>query len=128
MPRIFTRAVGSEQRIDERRDRRAFGQHQQAAQQQHHHQNGRKPVLLARPHERIELAEKRHLLHLPERRRYSLAMPAMSTSAWDAICNGTEMTLTPSEPPQRSSVRRLRFWPVLAAAACALFLSLVALV
>jgi hypothetical protein len=38
------------------------------------------------------------------------------------------MTLTPREPPQRSSVRRLRLWPVLAAAACALFLLLVALV
>src|SRR5260370_31851762 len=52
MPR--TRMARSEQRVDERRDRRALGQHDQAAEDHHHDHDRQQPELLALSHESPE--------------------------------------------------------------------------
>ena len=54
MPR-YAQRVGLEQRVDERRDRRALGQHDQAAEDRHHEENRHQPELLAHAQERPQL-------------------------------------------------------------------------
>src|SRR5215468_6776980 len=59
MPSTRMEAVRSrsEQGVDERRDGRALGEHDQAAEDHHHDQDRQKPELLALPHEGPEFDE-----------------------------------------------------------------------
>src|SRR6516164_6104559 len=50
----------SEQRVDERRNRRAFGQHDESAEYGHDDEHWQQPVFLALQQERCEFAKKRH--------------------------------------------------------------------
>src|SRR3546814_6803249 len=54
------RSARLEQRVDERRHRRALGQHHQAAEQHHHQQHRQQPELLADPQEPPQLGEEGH--------------------------------------------------------------------
>src|SRR5580692_5710193 len=62
-----TRTSRSEQRVDQRRDDAAFGEHQQSADRHHDDEDRHEPVLLACGDEPCEFTEKRHescpLLH-----------------------------------------------------------------
>src|SRR5581483_181510 len=55
--RMETPLLSLEQRVDERRDRRALGEHDQAAEDHHHDQDRQQPELLALPHEGPEFDE-----------------------------------------------------------------------
>src|SRR6185312_8838345 len=55
-PRIRT---SSEERVDERGEHRALGRHEEPPQQEHHHEDWREPVLLAHPHETVEILHQR---------------------------------------------------------------------
>src|SRR5580704_15697475 len=53
-------AKTSKQRVDEGRDYRSFGQHQQSAEKEHHNEHRHQPVFLSDAEESEEFAQKRH--------------------------------------------------------------------